>query len=81
VTTNANKITWTRHPLPAVRGKGTVLYTASGDFEFAGHGEFSIALCGVIGKPYAAWFNSQFIGAYQTPSGAKNAAKRFGTGR
>ena len=79
MTSNVNAIKWTRHPLPAVRTKGTVLYSAGGEFEFAGTGEFTIVLSGTIGKPYGLRFGDQFLGAYKTISGAKGAAKRFGT--
>jgi|688.fasta_scaffold50275_8 hypothetical protein len=79
MTSNANTIKWTRHPLPAVLAKGTVLYSASGEFEFAGTGEFTIVFGSTIGKPYGLRFGTQFAGAYKTVSGAKAAAKRFGT--
>jgi hypothetical protein len=84
MTKDANQIAWTRHPLPAKRPAGTVLYSAEGPFEWAGSGRFVITIGSTIGKPYCLRFQQQpnaesFLGAFQTVSGAKAAAKRFGT--
>lgn len=79
-----NTISWRRSP----PGCGDVLYQSlSGNFEWAGSGVFQVARGRTIGKPYSLWFvdsrtdNRQFVGSFQTVSGAKQAAKKFGTWR
>lgn len=84
-----NEINWTRHsPRGGACGLrvGDIAYSACGSFEWAGDGAFEIARGNTIGKPYRLSFISsggvrQFAGAFQTVSGAKRAAKKFGTWR
>lgn len=63
------------------------LYTGAGTFQFCGAGTFVIRRTCTIGKPYALVFvtshngneQEEFLGAFQTISGAKARAAKFGT--
>lgn len=82
-----NTIKWIRHEVSKGRRKvGETVYSACGPFEWAGDGAFVIEFVNTIGKPYGLTFIGssgvrQFSGAFQTASGAKQAAKKFGTWR
>lgn len=88
-TKTTNTIKWIRHsPTPPARSHrvGDTVYSSCGPFEWAGDGAFEVTLGNTIGKPYRLAFVSrdgvrQFAGAFQTVSGAKQAAKKFGTWR
>jgi hypothetical protein len=85
--TNTNTIKWIRHEVSKHRLAGETLYSACGPFEWAGNGAFEIAIGTTIGKPFRLAFIDngtgvrQFCGAFKTVSGAKQAAKKFGTWR
>lgn len=82
-----NTIKWIRHEVSKGHRKvGETVYSACGPFEWAGDGAFVIEFGKTIGKPYRLVFVSsdgvrQFVGAFQTVPGAKQAAKKFGTWR
>lgn len=84
-----NTIKWIRHES---RGyclrRGSTLYSSLfANFEWAGTGSFSIEVGQSSLKPYRLVFVSglndvrQLVGSYKTVSGAKVAAKKFGTWR
>jgi hypothetical protein len=86
--TATNTIKWIRHEVSkGHRRIGETVYSACGPFEWAGDGAFVIEFGSTIGKPYRLAFIDnasgvrQFVGCYQTTSGAKQAAKKFGTWR